>query len=208
MTGYKLVAFDMDGVLVEMKSSWRYIHECFGTDNSETRRAYLNGEISSQEYMDKDIAMWKSIGKTVHDIEAVFENVPVMKGAHECMHALKAEGIETAIVSGGLGILARRIAEEMGMDYVIANEINENMEKGILNVSPKNKGIPLKNLARKLRVEKEEIVSVGNSKYDVKMFKVSGMGIAFNPCDDIVVADADVVIKEKDLSLILPYILE
>jgi len=40
------------------------------------------------------------------------------------------------------------------------------------------------------------------------MFEVSGMGIAFNPCDDEVVANADVVIKEKDLSLILPYILE
>jgi len=208
MPRYKLVAFDMDGVLVEMKSSWSYIHECFGTDNSETRKAYLNGEIGSREYMSKDIELWKNAGKTLRDIEAVFENVPVMEGANKCMHALKAEGIKTAIVSGGLAILARRIAGEIGMDYVIANEINENMEKGILNVSPKNKDIPLKNLARKLGIEKEEIVSVGNSKYDVKMFKVSGMGIAFNPCDSEVVKNADIVIKEKDLSLILPYILE
>jgi len=208
MPRYKLVAFDMDGVLVDMKSSWRYIHECFGTDNRETRKAYLNGEIDSQEYMDKDIALWKSIGKTVQDIEDVFKGVPLMKGTRKCIDALKAEGIKTAIVSGGLGILARRIAEEMHIDHVLANEIKDNMEGGILQVSPRNKDTPLKNLAKKLGIRKGEIVSVGNSKYDVKMFKVSGVGIAFNPCDDIVIANADAVIKEKDLSLILPYILE
>ncbi|RLF65041.1 MAG: hypothetical protein DRN33_00565 [Thermoplasmata archaeon] len=208
MPRYKLVAFDMDGVLVDMKSSWRYIHECFGTDNSETRKAYLNGEISSQEYMDRDIAMWKSIGKTVHDIEAVFENVPFMKGIGECMSTLRDEGIITAIVSGGIGILAKRIAQEVGIEHVLANDIKGNMEGGILNVSPRNKGIPLKKLARDLGIRKENIASVGNSKYDVKMFMESGMGIAFNPCDDAVIANADAVIKEKDLSLILPYILE
>jgi len=208
MTRYKLVAFDMDGVLVDMESSWRYIHERFGTDNRETRNAHLNGEIGSQEYMDSDIALWRNIGKTVNDMEAIFEGVPVMTGAERCMDELRKRGIKTAIVSGGLAILARRIAGELKMDYVLANEIRENMEGGILKVSPRNKDAPLKELARKLGIKREDIASVGNSKYDIKMFEVSGTGIAFNPCDDEVVSNADVVIKEKDLSLILPYILE
>ena len=208
MTRYKLVAFDMDGVLVDMESSWRYIHERFGTDNMETRNAYLNGEIGSQEYMDSDIALWRGIGKTVSDMEAIFEGVPVMTGAERCMDELRKRGIKTAIVSGGLAILARRIAGELKIDYVLANEIRENMEGGILKVSPRNKDAPLKELARKLGIKREDIASVGNSKYDIKMFEVSGTGIAFNPCDNAVVSNADVVIKEKDLSLILPYILE
>ncbi len=208
MPCYKLVAFDMDGVLVDMESSWRYAHKHLGTDNSMARRAYLKGDMGSYEFMNTDIALWRSKGKTLRDIEAIFEDVPVMKGAHKCIDELKKKDITTAIVSGGLGILAKRIAENIGMDYAIANGIKENMEGGILNVSPRNKGTALVKLAEDLGIKKEEIVSVGNSRYDVKMFEVSGRGIAFNPCDDEVVEYADIIIKEKNLSLILPYISE
>ncbi|MEA2054614.1 MAG: HAD-IB family phosphatase [Candidatus Thermoplasmatota archaeon] len=205
---YRMVAFDMDGVLVDMESSWSYIHKCFGTDNRKTAEAYLNGEIGSNEFMNRDIALWKSKGKFLHDIEKIFESIPVMKGIHECIGKLKAEGIITAIVSGGLDILARRIARDAGIDHVAANGIDGDMEKGILRVSPRRKDVTLTKLAEKLHVKRKEIISVGNSRYDIKMFEVSGMGIAFNPCDDEVIRHADVVIKGKNLSLILPYVIE
>ena len=35
MARIKLVVFDMDGTLLKPRSCWAYIHEHFGTDNSE-----------------------------------------------------------------------------------------------------------------------------------------------------------------------------
>ena len=50
-------------------------------------------------------------------------------------------------------------------------------------------------------------VSIGNSFVDVSMFALSGLAIAFNPIDEQVKKNADVVINAKDLRELLPYIL-
>ena len=36
MSQIKLVVFDMDGTIIEPKSSWAMIHDHFGTDNSDS----------------------------------------------------------------------------------------------------------------------------------------------------------------------------
>ena len=50
MTKIKLVVFDMDGTLLHPRSCWAYIHEHFGTDNTEMLKLYIERKIS-----DKDI---------------------------------------------------------------------------------------------------------------------------------------------------------
>jgi len=66
-------------------------------------------------------------------------------------------------------------------------------------------GIPVtRNLWRALK----RIAAVGNSCFDIPMFKVTGLGIAFNSWDDCTKKAADIVINEKDLSKILPYIMK
>ena len=41
----RLVVFDMDGVLTDIISSWRYVHDFFGSSNDRSVNAYLKGEI-------------------------------------------------------------------------------------------------------------------------------------------------------------------
>ncbi len=206
MAGYELVAFDMDGVLVDMISSWRHVHECLNTDNAATAAAYHNGDIDSQEFMDRDLALWRR-QHSRHDITSLFQDVDYMPGIHATIQRLSSAGVTTAIVSGGLDLLAERIASDAGIDHVLANGISPDMQRGILRVPPKKKNLALQRLARRLDVDTHDIASVGNSVYDVAMFSVSGLGIAFNPCDDDVVRAADVTIQEKDLTRILEYIL-
>ena len=203
---YQLVAFDMDGVLVDMISSWHHIHECLGTDNTATAEAYRNGHIDSQEFMNRDLALWRP-RHTRRDIASLFRHIDYMPGIHETMQLLSTAGITTAIVSGGLDMLAERIADEVDIDHVLANGISPNMQHGILRVPPKKKDRALQDLSRQLNIHREHIVAVGNSKYDVAMFQISGLGIAFNPCDEEVIQAADITIKEKNLTRILQYIL-
>jgi phosphoserine phosphatase len=130
-----------------------------------------------------------------------------MPGVRACVEALHHHDLTTAIVSGGLDILAQRIAAETGIGHVLANGVQGDLEGSVVRVLIENKGRALRALTKDLAVASDRVVAVGNSRYDVSMFKASGLRIAFNPCDDVVVEAADVVITEKDLTQILPYVL-
>ena len=45
MDRIRLVVFDMDGVLVDAYSSWVLVHQHYGTQNEDSLRAFLQGEI-------------------------------------------------------------------------------------------------------------------------------------------------------------------
>jgi phosphoserine phosphatase len=210
MQQVRLVIFDMDGVLVDVESSWGWIHTHYGIDNWRTVRAYLGNEIDENEFMNRDIALWKEKGMGEHELYEILANVPLMPGARECLRVLRHHGVPTAIVSAGLDVLAERIAQELGIDYVIANGIEIQggrlTGRGILRVSPRAKDGPIKTLCQELQIPRERVVSVGNSHFDIRMFHVTGKGIAFNPSDQDTQTAADVVITTKDLNLILPHI--
>ena len=49
MPQIKLVVFDMDGTIIEPRSSWAMIHEHFGTDNTEMLQLYIDHKISDKD---------------------------------------------------------------------------------------------------------------------------------------------------------------
>ena len=61
----KLVVFDMDGVLTDTYSSWKYVHDFFNTSNDESVETYLKGEIDDMEFIRRDAALWKENGKAI-----------------------------------------------------------------------------------------------------------------------------------------------
>lgn len=203
----------MDGVLIDVLSSWRYIHKRFGTSNRQSVTAYLNGEIDYAEFMRRDVALWKENGKPVtqETISKILFELPIITGAKECFLFLKKHRIKTAIVSAGLDILADKIAKDLGVDYVFANSVRTDSDgrltgEGILRVELIHKDKNIKALLRKLSLPVEECAAVGNSCFDIPMFEACGIGIAFNPEDDCVKASADVVIEGKDLRKLIPAI--
>jgi len=209
----KLVLFDMDGVLTDTISSWKYIHDYFGTCNDQSVDDYLKGEIDDLEFIRRDVSLWKKNDKpvTMDKLVEILSDIPIMKGAEKCITALKEHGIKTAIVSAGLDILAERVASDLGIDYIFANGIKTDksghiIDEGLLGVQLMYKDKNVMELSKRLEIPFEGIVAVGNSCFDIPMFEVCGLGIAFNPEDDCTRQAADVVIEEKDLSKILPHI--
>jgi len=208
----KLVAFDLDGTLVDVSSSWVCVHEHFKVNNDHSLQAYLKGEIDDEEFMRRDIELWRS-QRPVHisEIEKVLSNVKLFDGVKETISALRERGIKTVIISGGLDILANRVKEELGMDYSIANGLEFDSfgyltGKGILNVELRNKGEPLRRIKALFGLKKENVASVGNTHIDVGMFEESAIGIAFRPEDEIVKRKADFVV-ENDMREIIRCIL-
>jgi len=194
-----LIVFDMDGVFIEERSSWKVIHKKYGIKNDDIVAAYRRGEIDDEEFLNKDIERWRNKGIKRRDIEEIFNSIELTHGCKECLDYFKENG-EIAIISGGIDVLAKRIAR-FGIKHVFANGIiykNELPWKAILNVPLMAKGKILQQLMDDLGVKKEEVVVVGDTKYDVDMFKKAGIKIAFNPTDEL--KDfADFIIEKRDL---------
>ncbi|MEW6069610.1 MAG: HAD family phosphatase [Candidatus Thermoplasmatota archaeon] len=209
----KIVVFDLDGVLVNIDSSWEFVHEHFGVNNNESLQAYLKSEINDEEFMKRDIMLWLKNGNLhISKIEGILKDVPIMAGAKETIHELKQYGIKTAIISGGLDILAERVKRALGIDYSIANSLATDSKGfllgyGILNVALTDKATPLKRLLASTGIKAEDCVAVGNSRFDISMFEVAGFNIAFNACDELVKRYADVIVNSENLIRILPYII-
>ncbi len=206
----RLVALDMDGTLVDVQSSWAAVHAHFGADNFEGLRRFLANEIDDEEFIRSDIAIWKrhAPGLDLFAIEAILAKVPLMPGAATLLSGLHARGIRTAIVSGGIDLLARRVARELGIDIALANGFRVTADgrltgTGIVRVPIHGKEQVLAHLQEQLGIGPEETASVGNSEIDLGLFRRSRVGIAFLPEDDAIRGGAHTVVLERDLGRVL-----
>jgi len=196
----KLVVFDLDGVLVDTKSSWQTIHEAFGVDNEENFQRYLRDEISFKEFMRSDIRLWKNIN--INKIKSILDQVPLIKGAKETINALKKAGYKTAIISSGISLLADRVKNELGIDQSFANELLVNKNgyltgEGKENVELLKKVRTLQRLAAIEGIATQQCAVVGDSVFDIQLFKKAGFSIAFNTKDHRVKEAANLAIEGK-----------
>ncbi len=121
----------------------------------------------------------------------------IMEGAKETIAKLKERGIKTGIISGNSAV-ADMIKKELGLDYSITNEISgpltgEDSRSKAFEKIVKKAGVSLRDSA---------VVSSAN---DLSAFEKAGLCMAFNSKPAPGKA-ADVIIYEKDLTRILPYI--
>ena len=81
-----------------------------------------------------------------------------------------------------------------------------NKEKFMLYGLVKYPQMTDKELSKKLDIPCTNIAAIGNSCFDIPMFETCSLSIAFNPLDSCVTEAADIVIRDKDLSKIIPFI--
>jgi phosphoserine phosphatase len=206
----RFVAFDMDGTLVDVASSWAAVHAHFGVHNAEGLRLFLENRIDDHEFIRSDIRIWwrSAPDLTIEDLEAILARVPLMPGAKTLVDGLHAQGIRTAIVSGGIDLLARRIGRELGIDLVLANGFRVSADgrltgEGIVRVPINDKERVVAGLQEQLGIAPAETAAVGNSAIDVGMFRRSRVGVAFRPEDEEVRRAATHVVAERDLAKVL-----
>jgi len=206
-----MAVFDMDGVLIHQRSSWRIVHDRLGTNNEGSFFAYMRGEIDDHEFMRRDIYLWRGRGiNSLTDVEVAIEDAVLMEGFHECMKLLKERGFALAILSGGLDVLALKLGRLGGFDHIIANGLILDVEglltgEGDLRVPLRDKGSVL---SRLMEEGHSPVVVVGDSRVDLSMFALADLSIAFRPEFRDVADAADIVIREPDLRTVARRILE
>jgi phosphoserine phosphatase len=210
----ELVVFDMDGVLIDVGSSWVMVHRHFGVENEASLRAYLNGEFDDREFIRRDASLWLRRKPKIRreDFEAIFRDPPFMPGVEATLGTLRAEGIAVAIVSGGVDVMAENVARRLGIRHWAANGFVYDDEghitgEGVVRTPLNDKALPIIGFADELGIGLERVLSVGNSLPDVSMFEAAGRSIAFHPEDEYVRTHATWVVEDGPLDQILPLVL-
>ncbi len=209
------VAFDCDGVLVDLGSSWRVIHEHFGSDNQHMLGEFLARKISDEEFMRSDIQLWKAISQEIHrdDLIRLYQGVKLLSGAREIVTDLQAKGITTVIVSAGVDLLIGAIANLLKVDDWIANGFEYDdrgylKDEGILRVSAWNKSEVINRFLAMKNLSPDGLVSIGDSEMDLSMRIKGSSFIGFNPSRESsfrAFEEAGVpIIEGKDLAKIRP----
>ena len=201
MSQIKLVVFDMDGTIIEPRSSWAMIHEHFGTDNTEMLQLYIDHKISDKDFVKADIQLWNSKSDKPVDekyINSILDKAKPRKGAEELITNLHKANVKTIILSGGIQFLADKWARKWNMDGALANELiddkNGNLT-AIIKSSGHNKGPVMEKMIEKYNLEKNEIAAIGDTMVDIPTFERAGLSVAVNTEDERVITKADYHLK-------------
>ena len=213
----KCVIFDCDGVLVDSVSSWKTLHDYFGTDNSLNLKRFINGELTDVEFMSLDISMWKDKQDPIHRdvLFRAYSGVKLMEGARELVAELKDKGVFVAIVSAGVDIFVSSIASMLKVDDWIANGFKFNddetlSDEGVCRLHATKKDVVIRKLMTMHNFSPEDCVSIGDSEMDLSMIVDGSRFIGFNPSRESSMnafESAGIpIVKEKDLMLLKPYL--
>jgi phosphoserine phosphatase len=132
----------------------------------------------------------------------------------ETLAKLRAEGVVTAIISGGIStFLEDRFPDFRDyLDFVFINELRFDSEGVVQDVVAtsydfEGKADALGLVCSRARCADTETVSVGDRFNDEAIMLRAQVAIAYPPMDKMTADVAAISITENDLSLILPHIL-
>ncbi len=208
---FKLIVFDMDGVIFEHNNFWMQLHEALGTlhPGLELTEKYLKTDLKklADEVIGK---LWK--GKPAEPFFNLIKNAKYNPGAEETFKKISKLGIKICILTGGPIHLAKRAQEELkGIEKVHGNEliIKDNKITGEYNwiyEDIDHKGEILKDICKEYNIDPLEAIVVGDNDEDAFKFRVAGRSIAFNSKSKELKKAADFIVESNDLREVLKFI--
>jgi len=198
-----LAIFDVEGVLYDAEYL-PLLAEKVNKENQiwEITKKGIEGKIDWVKGLEERVHLLRGIDYDT--CVEVANSLPIMTGAKEACLALKNAGWKIMAVSGGFTIITDRLKEELDLDFIYSNELvfkDGKLDDVIVNVdADKAKAAVIK--INEWDEKKENIITVVDGANDVKLFGITGFGIAFR-AQDLVKDLATVTLDEKDLSKII-----
>ncbi|MET4135733.1 phosphoserine phosphatase SerB [Pseudarthrobacter sp. PvP090] len=158
--------------------------------------AAMRGELDFAQSLHARVAVLAGLPADV--VDAVRAEVKLSLGAAELVAAFHAAGHVVAVVSGGFNQILQPIAEGLGLDYWVANELE--IVDGALTgkvigevIDRAAKEKYLREWAATEGIPMEHTIAVGDGANDLDMLGAAGIGVAFNAKPAVrAVADAAV----------------
>jgi phosphoserine phosphatase len=204
--GMRLIVLDVDstliqGEVIELLAAHAGQREAV----SEVTAAAMAGELDFEQSLRERVARLEGVPASA--IGAVYDELQLTPGARTMVRTLRRLGYRFALVSGGFSQITDRLAEDLGIHYSRANELE--VVDGVLTgrivgdvVDRAGKAQALKEFADAVGVPLEAVIAIGDGANDLDMLNAAGLGIAFN-AKAVVQAAADTTVNVPYLDTIM-----
>ncbi|HIH25823.1 HAD family phosphatase [Candidatus Woesearchaeota archaeon] len=208
---YKLICFDIDGVIFKDVNFWMELHKSFNT--------LEQGKILTEKYLHSDyprlveevvVNLWK--GRDAKPYFDLVNSLEYLPGVKQMFDYVKSKGFISALISASSIEVARRVQKDFGVDHIFANEliIRDNKVSGEflwpLGAGKEKKADIIRNLCNDLNISPNETIYIGDSDKDIEAFKEVGLSIAFNSNCKELKDIATFVVDSDNLSKVLKYL--
>jgi len=202
----KLAVFDFDSTLMDGETIDFFAEELgLGEKVAYITEEAMSGRLDFFESLQQRVGLLKGLDFSV--VAKISQNLPYMNGAKETIAALKDKGLKVVCFSGGFRTATGYAKDILGYDADFSNVLHEKDGKltGLVGgdmMFSHSKGDMLQRLQNILGVSEEETLVCGDGANDLSMFAHAGTRVAF--CGrDVLKAEANIIIEEKDLRKIL-----
>lgn len=180
----KLLIMDVDSTLIqqeviELLAAYAGKRE----EVAAVTEAAMRGELDFAQSLHARVAVLAGLPAAV--VDSVRAEVKLSEGAAELVAAFKSAGHVVAVVSGGFNQILGPIAEGLGLDYWIANELEivdgsltGKVLGAVIDRAAKEKY--LREWAAAEGIALEHTIAVGDGANDLDMLSTAGIGVAFN----------------------------
>jgi phosphoserine phosphatase len=182
--GIRLIVMDVDstliqGEVIEMIAA----HAGQEAEVARVTEAAMRGELDFEDSLRERVALLKGVPASA--LDEVYDSIELAPGARTMVRTLRRLGYRFAIVSGGFSQITDRLAEDLGIHFARANELE--IVDGLLTgriigdvVDRAGKAVALREFADEVGVPLDAVIAIGDGANDLDMINAAGLGIAYN----------------------------
>jgi len=202
----KLAVFDFDSTLMDGETIDFFADELgIGEKVAKITEEAMSGRLDFFESLQQRVSLLEGLDYSV--VEKISQNLPYMNGAKETIAELKNRGLTVVCFSGGFRSATGYAKDILGYDADFANILHEKNGKltGLVGgdmMFSSSKGDMIQRLQKILSVTSDETLVCGDGANDLSMFAHAGTRVAFC-AREILKKEANIIIEQKDLTLIL-----
>jgi phosphoserine phosphatase len=165
----------------------------------------MSGELDFNQSLERRVGLLEGLSDEI--FQWLKPQIELTPGVQELIAAVHGLGGKIGAVSGGFSQVLEPLANEIGLDYWMANslEVFDGKLTGCLVgpvIDAEAKATALRSWAIDSGIALENTIAIGDGANDIPMLKCAGYAVAFRP-KPILKQYADLVIEENSLASLI-----
>ena len=165
----------------------------------------MSGELDFKQSLERRVGLLEGLSDEI--FQWLKPQIELTPGVQELIAAVHGLGGKIGAVSGGFSQVLEPLANEIGLDYWMANslEVLDGKLTGCLVgpvIDAEAKATALRSWATESGIAIEKTIAIGDGANDIPMLKCAGYAVAFRP-KPILKQYADLVIDENSLASLI-----